>query len=131
MSAFSNYLEAAICNWLRGTAMPSAPAALYVALFNGDPTDTGTGGTEVTATIRAAGRVAGAFGAPNDGVIKNSAVVNYGAAAASATVSHFALFDAASGGNLLMYGALTGGAQSIGANTNVSFPVDSLTLTVQ
>lgn len=131
MSAFSNYLENAICNWLRGTAMPSAPGALYVALFNGDPTDTGTGGTEVTTTIRTAGRVAGSFGAPNDGVIKNSAVVNFGAANASATVSHFALYDAASAGNLLLYGPLTGGAQSIGANTNVSFPVDALTITVQ
>lgn len=131
MAAFSDYLENAICNWLRGTAMPSAPASLFVALFNGDPTDTGTGGTEVTATIRTAGRVAGPFGAPADGVIKNSAVVSFGAAAGSATVSHFALYDAASGGNMLVRGALSGGAQSIGANTNVSFPIDSLTVTVQ
>lgn len=131
MSAFSNYLENAICNWIRGTAMPSAPAALYVALFNGDPTDTGTGGTEVTTTIRTAGRVTGTFGAPTDGVIQNNAIVNFGSAAGSATVSHFALFDAATGGNLLLYAALTGGAQSIGANTNVSFPINSLTITVQ
>jgi hypothetical protein len=38
--------------------MPSAPATCYVALFNGSPKTTGT---EVTTTIRAAGRVAIAY----------------------------------------------------------------------
>lgn len=119
MSAFANYAEAVICNRLRGTAMLSAPSTLHIATFNGNPTDASPDGTEIINTIRAAGRVTGAFGAPNDGVIKNSAVVDFGAAVALATVSHFALFDAAKAGNLMVYSALTKGAQSVSANTNV------------
>lgn len=108
--------------------MPAAPAALYVALFNGDPTDAGTGGTEVTTTIRAAGRVAVTFGAiSGGGTMASNAAVNFGNAAGSATVTHFAIFDAASAGNLLGSAALTGGSQSITAGTAVSFASGALT----
>ncbi|WAJ26834.1 phage tail fiber protein [Antarcticirhabdus aurantiaca] len=130
MSAFSNYMEQAICNWLRGTAMPAAPAALYVGLFNGSPTDTGSGGSEVTTQIRAAGRMAAAFAAPANSEIRNSAVVNFGSAASGTTISHFGVFDAASGGNLLMHGALTDGAMTVGAQTGVSFAANILVLGV-
>ena len=46
MAGFSNYLEDKILNFLRGTAMGTAPAAVYIGLFNGDMTVTGSGGTE-------------------------------------------------------------------------------------
>lgn len=124
----SDYLETAICNWIKGTTMPAAPAAVYVALFNGDPLDTGAGGSEVTTTIRVAGRVAVAFGSiSGGGLMSNSGIVNFGNAAGAATVTHFAVYDAASTGNLLGSGALTGGSQSIGAGVPVSFAIGSLT----
>lgn len=126
----SDYLEAAIAAWLNGTTMPSAPAALYVALFNGDPTDTGSGGTDVTSTIRVAGRVTCTF-SRSAGVLTNTSAADYGAAAGGATISHFAVYDAASSGNMLMYGPLTGGSQVIGAGTNVSFPIGTLVLEEQ
>ena len=130
MSAFSDYSEAWICNWIRGTAAPSAPAAVYVALFNGDPTDTGTGGTEVTSTIRTAGRVAATFGAPTNGVISNSSIVSFGAAAGTANVTHFALFDAATAGNEIVSGALSSGSGSVSAGSTVSFAVGALSIAV-
>jgi len=123
----SDYLETALCNWIKGTNMPTAPAAVYVALFNGDPTDTGAGGTEVTTTIRAAGRVAVIFGAiSNGGTMSNGAIVDFGNAAGAATVTHFAIFDAASAGHLLGSGALTSGSQAISAATPVSFAAGAL-----
>lgn len=53
--AFSDYLEGTVLNWLRGTAMPTPPAQLWVGLFTATPPDTGTytspaDGTEVVAT---------------------------------------------------------------------------------
>ncbi|UXS01615.1 phage tail fiber protein [Agrobacterium tumefaciens] len=129
MAGFSDYLEAAVAAWVNGTAMPTAPANRYVALFNGDPTDPGSGGAEVTTTIRVAGRVVGTFGRTG-GVLTLNADADFGAAAAAATVSHFGVYDAASAGNLLMYGPLTGGAQSVGAGTNVKFANGALVLTV-
>lgn len=130
MSNASDYLEAALLNHVfRNTALTS-PAAVYVALFNGDPTDAGSGGTEVTTTIRVAGRVAATFGAPSGGAIANTAAVDYGNAAGAATVSHFGIYDAASAGNLLAHGSITGGAQSISAGNPVSFAIGDLTVTL-
>lgn len=130
MSGKSNYLEDLILGWVKGSNMPSAPVAVYVGLFNGDPTDAGSGGTEVTTTIRAAGRVAATFGSITTDAaansISNSSDVDFGDADGAATVSHFAIFDAASSGNMLYSAALSGGSQSIGAGTSVKFAAGDL-----
>lgn len=130
MSGLSTYTQNAILNWLKGTAMPAAPAGVYVGLFNGDPTDAGSGGAEVTTTVRTAGRVAATFGTITGNTsIANSADVDFGAASGAATASHFGLFSAASGGQLLASGALAA-SQSIAATNLVKFATGALTVTV-
>lgn len=106
MSGNSAYLKAAIAAWMNGTAMPTAPSGLYVALFNGDPD---SGGTEVTTSFRAAGRPAATF-TRSAGVLTSNATCSFGAAPASSTATYAALFDAASSGNQLQSAALTGGS---------------------
>lgn len=128
MSDLSNYLETHICNWFRATNMPSAPAAVYVGLFSTLPDEAGAGGTEVTTTIRVAGRLAAGFAAPSDGVMVNAADVDFGNAAGAATVVGFALFDAASAGNMLARKAIT--SQSIAAGNPVKFLAGQLSLTI-
>lgn len=127
MSGNSNYLANAVLAWVKGTAMPTAPTSVYVALFNGDPTDAGTSGTEVTTTIRTAGRVAVTYGTVASKSMSNSAVVNFGNAASGATITHFAIFDAASAGNMLGSNALTSGSGAVAAGAAVSFAVGALT----
>ena len=129
MTAFSNYLEDQILNWIKGTSFASAPVNVYVALFNGDPTDTGTGGTEVTTIIRPAGRVTVTFGALSGGSMSNNAIIDFGNSAGSTTVDHVAIYDAVSSGNLLMHGALTS-SKSVMTSDPVSFPIGDLTLAV-
>ena len=102
-SELSDYLANAVLNWLDGDAMPSAPIDVYVALFNGDPTASGLGGTEVTTTIRVAGRLPVTWGAVGSRACSNSADIDFGLAAGAADVTHIALFDASSAGNMLMY----------------------------
>lgn len=132
MSGKSSYLEDKLLGWIKGTQMPTPPTGVYVALFNGDPTDLGTGGTEVTTTVRTAGRVAATFGtitANTTGDTEaNTAIVDFGNAAAGATFTHFALFDAASAGNMLYSAALTGGTQTVSAGTDVSFAAGALVI---
>lgn len=127
MSGNSNYLGNAVLNWVKGSAMPTAPSAVYVALFNGDPTDAGSGGTEVTTTIRTAGRVAATFGAVSAKSMSNSALVDFGNAAGTATVTHFAVYDAASAGNMLGSNALSSGSGSITSGTATNFASGALT----
>ena len=102
-SELSNYLANAILGWIDGAAMPAAPTDVYVALFNGDPTVTGTAGTEVTTTLRVAGRLPATWGATAGRAKAISADINFGSAAGAADVTHAALFDAAAGGNMLTF----------------------------
>ena len=104
MSAISNYLEAALINVsLRATAY-SAPATVYAALFTTDPGEAGAG-DEVSGGSYI--RKAAAFDAPTDGVTQNTSAVTFTQATGDwGTITHVAVFDAESEGNMLFYGIL-------------------------
>ena len=105
MSAMSDYLENEILDHILGTGAYTMPAGVYVGLSTGSFNDDNSG-TELTGNGYA--RVAITFGAAASAVASNNAAVEFPAASGSwGTVSHFGLFDAASGGNLLIHGALT------------------------
>lgn len=105
MSQMSNYLENALINAvLRNTSYVS-PTTVYVALFTTDPTDAAAG-TEVSGGSYARQPVM--FGAPNDGAASNAADVNFPIATEDwGTVSHAAVYDAATGGNMLFHAPST------------------------
>lgn len=106
----SNYTRDKYLNWIKGTAFGTAPTTVYVGLYSSDPTPANSG-TEVTTTIRVAGRVAVAFGSVTQttpyNTMTHAADVDFGNSAGAATVTHFGIFDASSAGNLLDYEALT------------------------
>jgi hypothetical protein len=137
MAAFSDYLELKIAQWVtNAAAMGASPAALYVALFNGSPTDAGGSGTELTNTLRGtttrttialtAAQVSGTTS------LKNGAqVVITSSASAGATATHMGIFDLATNGNLLFHGELNGGVPKvIAAQDEVRFNIDQLTITI-
>jgi len=125
MSDMSAYLEDKVNDHANGVAT-FTPAAQYVALFNGDPFGAGS---EVTDTIRAAGRVAlGTMGASSGGVSTSSAEVDFGSADAGATVTHTCTYDAASGGNQYYADALAS-TQVISTGNPVSYPAGDITVT--
>lgn len=126
--SFSDYLEGKVLDHVLRVASFTQPAALYVGLFSVAPTDAG-GGTEVTTTIRTAGRVAATFGAASAGSSSNNALVDFGASVGSATIVAFAVFDASSAGNMLAWGTVTT-SLAITTGINVSFAIGSLTLTL-
>jgi hypothetical protein len=127
MSAISNYLENALINaTLRNTTFTS-PATVYAALFTTDPTEAGTG-TECTGTGYA--RVAITFGAPSNGVTTNSAASEFPQATGTwGTLTHFAIFDALTTGNMLYYGALTT-SKTISSGDVFKFATSSVSVTL-
>jgi hypothetical protein len=135
MSAFSNYLEDQITGWIAGTTFAGAPSATFVQLYDGDPLDTGAGGTPIV--IATAARLSVASGAGSwtrgtsgDGTITNaSAFTITSSATATASATHFTVWDASASGNLLFYGELTT-AKTIASGDEVKFNTSSLTLTV-
>jgi len=117
MSASSNYVEDRTLDfWLKANSQTStAPATVYVALFTSDDSTGGTAenleaGTltnEVTAVGTAYVRKAVTFGTISNGSVSNSGNVTYDTATASyGTVTHVAVMDASTAGNVLFYGAL-------------------------
>ncbi len=111
----SNYLETAVINLMRGTSGKTftAPANLYVGLFYSNPTETGTAGTEANYSGYARQKIT--FGAPtavSSGspslYMQNTNVLTFPkATAAGNSISHVGVFDAATAGNMLLYGSLS------------------------
>lgn len=125
--ALTDYLENAILNHTLRNVPYTAPAAVYVGLFTAAPGETG-GGTEVSGGGYT--RVQATFGAPSNGACSNSAEVLFPKATASwGTVTHFAIFDAATAGNMLYYGALAV-AQTVNVDTTVTFEIGTLTVSL-
>jgi len=102
--SFSNYLETEILDHVFGGNAYTAPATLYVGLYTSAPSDAG-GGTELSGDGYA--RQTATFTVTGD-TASNNAAIEYPTATASwGTVTHIGVFDAVSGGNLLVYGTLT------------------------
>jgi hypothetical protein len=136
MSRMSDYLEVQLRNHIFRTNPFTKPTALHISLHVGDPTDTGTGGAEVTGGSYA--RVARAPLDANwtaasavDGITTNAAVVNFITATANwGTVTHFGIWDAATAGNMLCSGPL-GTPQTINTGGTPSFAAGAIVITFQ
>ena len=87
-------------------------AALYVSLHTANPTDAGTG-TEVSGGSYARVNVPPldanwSAGTPTDGITSNVNAITFPAPSANwGVITHCALWDAVSGGNMIAYATLT------------------------
>jgi len=112
MSAMTDYLEVEIRKHIFRTGSFTKPSALYIALYTAAPGETG-GGTEVSGGSYA--RVQRdpldanwTAASATDGLTDNAAAIQFPAPTANwGSVTHMAILDASSGGNMLIYGALT------------------------
>jgi len=105
MSAMSDYLELKVLDHVLGTSAYTMPTTVYVGLSTGSFADDNSG-TELTGNGYA--RQSIAFDAAASGTTDNTSAVDFPTATGSwGTVSHYGLFDASSGGNLLIHGAFT------------------------
>jgi hypothetical protein len=132
--ALTDYLENALINHLfRGTAL-TAPTTIYVGLSTTACSDSSPG-TEVAAGAYARVAVAATtanWAAPTggNGATSNLTVVTFPVPSAGwGTVTHWQLFDAATGGNQLICAALTT-SKTINQGDTVSFPPAALTVTL-
>ena len=139
----SDFLENMIIDWIFRTRTPAKPAALYVALFTSSPADAG-GGAEVAACgyaranvppldtnlIATQGGTAG-NSSGTGGLTANAVAIQYGAPTANwGTITHFGIFDALAGGNLLIWDALTAPRTVLNNDPAPSFAIGQLQITV-
>ena len=144
MAAISDYLENKIIDWLfRGQAY-APPAGLHVALFTASPADPG-GGTEVTggayarvnlapsltnwAGTQAAGSTVASSG--TGATTSNNAAITFPAPTATwGSIVAFGVFDASTGGNLLVWGALSTAKTVNNGDAAPSFQAGALSFTL-
>ena len=114
MSAASNYLENKVLDHVLTATTYTAPAARYLALFTNTSTnaaanlEAGTLTDEISTSGTAYIRKAVTFAAASSGSSATNATVTFDAATATwGTITHIAVMDAVSSGNVLFYGAVT------------------------
>jgi hypothetical protein len=137
-TAMSNKLEEDVLNrWLKNTTtiLGAAPATVYVAIGTaGDDT-----GVTEPSTTRGYTRTSISFGATAAGtnpttamqVTGPTAAINVGPNTVSdwGTITHFGIYDAASSGNLLFWGALSSSV-AIAVNDTFQFAAGAITIGV-
>ena len=131
MGSFSDYAENKILDHIVGKTSFTMPTHSWLALFVGDPLDTGAGGAEVSGGSYARVETAGSdWDAASEGATANAAAIAFAeASGAWGTVTNFALFDALTAGNLLAHGALTT-AKAITTGDTPSFAIGDLDITL-
>jgi hypothetical protein len=111
MSQATDYLEVQIRTHLFRTGTFTKPTTIYVALYTAAPGETG-GGTEVSggsyARVQRDPLDANWTAASStDGLTDNAADLTFPTPSANwGTVTHFAILDASTSGNMWIYGAL-------------------------
>lgn len=138
--ALTNFIENALVDHLLRGVPYTAPATVYVGLFTATPSDSG-GGTEVAGGSYARASIAcslanfsGTQGAGTtaassgtSGATSNNISIAFPTPSANwGTVTHFALFDAPTGGNMLAYAALSITRTVNNGDLAPSFPVANL-----
>lgn len=121
MSAMTDYLENKLIDQIFRAQVFAFPATLYIGLLTAAPSDA-TGGTEATggsyarvavvgslanwAGTQAAGSTVASSG--TGGTTSNNGAISFPTPSANwGTITHFGIYDAASAGNLLFWGALS------------------------
>jgi len=127
------YAENKILEHLVGKASWTMPATPFLALFIVAPTDEdGTGGTEASAGNY--GRLACPgtnWGAAASGAISNSSAITFPECASAnwGTINGWALYDASSAGNMVLWGEITT-PKTISVGDTAKFSIGELDVTI-
>lgn len=123
---FSSYADNKLIDHLLGSGTYTKPSATYVALYVGDPLGSGT---EVSTSGSGYARQSAAFTISTN-TASNSADLEWPiATSAWGTITHAAIFDASSGGNMLVSAALLV-SKTVTIGDIIRIPASDLTVTL-
>lgn len=124
--SLSNEFETRILQWALTNGSPTRPTAWYIGLYTTDPGEAGAG-TEISGN----GYVRKAVTLTVTGdTASNSAAVEFDAATGSwGTITHLAVLDASTAGNVIAYGALTA-SKAIGTGDILRIALGELDITL-
>lgn len=109
---------------------PALPGEFYLGVSTTAPNLDGTGVTEPSDAAYARVKVT-SLSEPDNGSVKNSADIPFADATEDwGTCTHFVMYDAQTGGNLLMYGKLDK-SRVVQADSQLSFLAGGLSLSLK
>lgn len=127
----SDYLEAQLLDHVLGDGTFTKPGTVHVALYTAAPTDAG-GGTEVSGGGYARAAVTNDvtnWPDASGGVKSNGQAITFPQATASwGTIVAWAIFDAATGGNMLIHGTVNPN-KAVAQDDTAEFAAGALTWT--
>lgn len=138
MAAFSDYAENALINHLlRGVAM-TALSTTYISLHTADPTDANAATELVSPAALNYARVtlaSTAWNAPSNGITTNTVDITFATAGnnwapVGTPVTHFGIYDALTGGNLIFHSPLAA-SKVVNTGDVVRFTAGNLSIQLQ
>ena len=126
--SLTNSFETSVLTWLltTGTPSPVRPTVWYLGLFTAAPGEAG-GGTELSGNAYA--RQSFSFTVSGD-TATNSAAIEFPTASGSwGTITHVAVFDAVTTGNMIAYATLTS-SKTIATGDVLRVPSGDLDITL-
>lgn len=124
--SFTNYLETELLDHVFAGNAYTSPSTVYVALYTAAPSEAG-GGTEVSGGSYV--RKAGSFSVSGNTATTSAAIEWSTATASWGTITHIAIHDAASGGNMLAYASLTA-SKAIASGDVFRIPAGDIDITL-
>jgi hypothetical protein len=124
--SFTNTLETRVLQWALTNGSPTRPTAWWVGLFTAAPGEAG-GGTEVSGNAYT--REAVTFTVSGNLATNNAAIEWPTATGTWGTITHIAVFDAETSGNMLVYASLTS-SKTIASGDVLRIPSGDLDVTL-
>jgi hypothetical protein len=124
--SFTNDLETRVLQWALTNGSPTRPTAWWIGLFTAAPGEAG-GGTEISGSAYARETVT--FTVSGDTATNNAAIEWDAATGSWGTITHIAVFDAETSGNMLVYAALTA-SKTIASGDILRIPSGDLDITL-
>ncbi len=130
MGSFTDYWENEILDHIFGKGSYTPPT-IYVGLSTADPLDDASGLAEPSGNGYARVQTSASdWNAASGGSLDNASDITFAQATGNwGTVTHFALFDAATGGNMLAHGTL-GQSKAIDSSNAARFEAGDLDMSL-
>jgi hypothetical protein len=127
--SLTNFSEDLVLDWLFTTGTATRPTDWYVGLFTAAPGE-GGGGTEVSGNGYARKSASFTVSGSAPTTATNSSAIEFDAATGSwGTITHVAIFDALTSGNMIAYATLSA-SKAIGTNDIFRIQSSNLSITL-
>lgn len=130
MSELTDTLEDQIINHFFRNNSQSSPANVYLGLFTSAPSDSGPGAGELSDGVDGYARESITFGAASpSGVSTNTNTLTFTASGGDwGNITHAAVFDASTGGNMFMWTPIT--SVTVNDGDGITFSPGNITITL-